>query len=805
MFSDEVAPIGWCDRKVAQLEFGTKGANLASLPRAWTAPFALIPQKIAEEVKQTGRLFRMPADLLQKFERLSSTGKLIVRSSVVDESIWDRGTYESVVIECEASNLQRKMSAAIKKVVNSTGNLRTAAIVQRYIDGEIRGEFGNLIRVSKTRDQWELSSISSNLLPHRQRLNSQRDEAPSETRQLLIRAGQLPLRLFGSIGAWLNNVHLGTDSSRLTLEWVIKEGKLFLVQLDEEDEDLTGTNPFQIRIPRTKPPPPQDGTYLKSADQKAIAKWDKLKVLDDLWEAGSRHKPTLFYCPFERLNDSTDKTQRAGLRKEFADFVGPNGIVVRTSGLAEREKVPNLPRTEGLTPSKAVNWCYKHVDALARAGHDIKQFSFVIHRFMAARASAWVRADHQNQMVEIHSLWGLPDALQSCPYDIWEVHIPTETTTDYPEYKSDMLIPIEDGSWVHKRVKNELARNNCITRAQALDLANRSFRISERLGRACHIMWFVGCIDHEDDEFNIPWYWTEAHPTAPNPDRSNYRVFEIYDRSSLSEFSKSEKSRNRVALALKPNDLSLMRDNDFLKALARMASDANVPIILSGSTLAHAYYQLTRGGATVVATSEKNHLRKRKVSNFGKLIRDKIPEKIAKRQEQELTQQVPPSVKLGYLIGKLVEEAIEVRESKNREAKIGEMADLFEIIRTIAQNENIDFREISTAADKKIEQAGGFKKGLVLLQTSIPARGAIALPTEGQALDVLATKTDASTVEIPFSMFGFMKLDRPHAITFEELGVTLLIRLINDRIEVEVVRGREQFDLPLDETKLSPE
>jgi hypothetical protein len=67
-----------------------------------------------------------------------------------------------------------------------------------------RGEFGNLLRVSKTRDHWELSSNASGATS-RVRFNTQRDEAANSRSPLELKRGVPRERLFGSIAAWLNN------------------------------------------------------------------------------------------------------------------------------------------------------------------------------------------------------------------------------------------------------------------------------------------------------------------------------------------------------------------------------------------------------------------------------------------------------------------------------------------------------------------------------------------------------------------------------------------------------------------------
>jgi hypothetical protein len=46
------------------------------------------------------------------------------------------------------------------------------------------------------------------------------------------------------------------------------------------------------------------------------------------------------------------------LEADFRQLIGPNNIVVRTSVRAGAEKLPNLRRTEGLSPCEAAKWCH---------------------------------------------------------------------------------------------------------------------------------------------------------------------------------------------------------------------------------------------------------------------------------------------------------------------------------------------------------------------------------------------------------------------------------------------------------------
>ena len=417
-------------------------------------------------------------------------------------------------------------------MINSVQGRSVGFVIQRYVKPKYRGEFGNLYRISKTRDHWEISTLYQDGSTGRQRVNSQRDRAADPETTLGARRGVSRERVFGEIGAWLNRELLSGIKQRMNCEWIDDQRGLYLVQIDGEDEDVRGVNPSQLRVCHIAQCDAHSGTYLKHANNRIVPEWDKLRVLNELWEPAETDKPSLFVLKLSEITGRGGVDQRAALEADFRHVLGESDIVVRTSIRAGMEKIPNLPRSEGLSPEAAADWCVRTADQLT-GEHEASSMAFIVHRFVEARASAWVRADPNDPMVEIHALWGLPDALQFCPYDIWEVHVPTGVATDYPEYKSDMLMSQPDGSWRHGRVKNELARHNCISAKEAKELAARSALIARRLGRSCHIMWFVGCVAADGRTFSLPWYWTHAHRTEANHDRTNYKIITVSNEGSL--------------------------------------------------------------------------------------------------------------------------------------------------------------------------------------------------------------------------------------------------------------------------------
>jgi predicted house-cleaning noncanonical NTP pyrophosphatase (MazG superfamily) len=800
IFSEDVAPVEWSETEPIKLAFGPKAASLAALPRQWTPPFALVSASVFDGSNQNGpALLALGANFVSRFRDLGKiTGSILVRSSVVGETIWDRGRYKSVKLALSSHDFEAALSDAVTKVLSSAPDKRIGLVIQTYVGPRARGEFGNLLRVSKTRDHWELSSESSGAIS-RIRFNAQRDEAANAHSPLQVMPGVSRARLFGSIAAWLNSYLLRGRSQRINCEWIADHRHVYLVQVDQEDDDCLGVNPFQVRVAPVHQPAARRGTFLVPAEGQALQEWDKLCVLNELWEPTASHKPTLFYIPISQLPLSDDIAGLSQLEADFRELIGPDNIVVRTSVPAGTEKLPNLKRTEGATPSEAVKWCIMARDEFFHEHGAGARFAFIAHRFMPARASAWVRAEPGNPTVEIHSLWGLPDALQYCPYDIWEIHLPTDVATEYPDYKSHMLIAREDGGWEYVRVKNEFGRSLSIGRREAMDLATRTAIIADRLGKPCHVMWFVGCVDQCAAQFSVPWYWTEAHEAERNLDRSNYQVFLISNEKDLEIFRNRSGSRSRLALELMPTDRDLMRDIKFISAVGKAAKELGVPVILAGSTLAHAYFALMRERCTVVARGEKEHSRVRRNMSFGKIVRDKIPGRIADRKEAEITRKSHGIVKKCFLTSKLLEEALEVRNSQTADEKRIELADLYEVLRALAQAEGITIDEVVAAADQKKAKAGGFDEGLVLLQTGILGRNRGGMyDAEKLLTQLLARKLSGNAYELPFTFFGFMEMDQPRSLAFEDLGIRLDVTLKSDRIELRASREAEQLELPLD-------
>jgi hypothetical protein len=183
IFSDDAPRVDWSEVRQLESTYGRKGGSSLAIPCAWTPAFALIPATQVHQANKTDNFTTVLGDdFIERIRGLSDPErKLILRSSVVGESIWDRGTYRSVVIDCEPDTFLNKFIKATSQVITSAKGGPISLMVQRFLQPTSRGEFGNLLCISKTRDHRELSSVDQSGSATKIRLNSQRDQAASPT------------------------------------------------------------------------------------------------------------------------------------------------------------------------------------------------------------------------------------------------------------------------------------------------------------------------------------------------------------------------------------------------------------------------------------------------------------------------------------------------------------------------------------------------------------------------------------------------------------------------------------------------
>lgn len=169
-------------------------------------------------------------------------------------------------------------------------------------------------------------------------------------------------------------------------------------------------------------------------------------------------------------------------------------------------------------------------------------------------------------------------------------------------------------------------------------------------------------------------------------------------------------------------ELALFRDDrHFLSEVIRLALRDDCPVQLAGSTLAHAHYQLEKAGVAVVPADGPARSRARGRRNFAKLVRDDMPAQIAGRGELVVQSRLPRSEMRRALAAKLLEETQELLAATDPDDVKGELADLLEVVRAMADVTGVGWPEVESAAGEKRERRGGFDDGTVLVGTEWPA------------------------------------------------------------------------------------
>ena len=102
---------------------------------------------------------------------------------------------------------------------------------------------------------------------------------------------------------------------------------------------------------------------------------------------------------------------------------------------------------------------------------------------------------------------------------------------------------------------------------------------------------------------------------------------------------------------------------------------------------------------------------------FQKLVRDFIPEKIEKNGEIAVTRILEDSEFRKELYQKLLEEANEVIHANTKDERLMELADVFEVLRVIAELEGSNIEEVEEKAKAKRLKRGGFDKRIFLEKT----------------------------------------------------------------------------------------
>ena len=179
-------------------------------------------------------------------------------------------------------------------------------------------------------------------------------------------------------------------------------------------------------------------------------------------------------------------------------------------------------------------------------------------------------------------------------------------------------------------------------------------------------------------------------------------------------------------------------------------------------------------------------------------MRDEIPEHIERHGETTVLAKISKHESRPALIVKLFEEANELLRASNPMEVEAELADLLEVVRSLASATGVSWEDVQATSDRKRTQRGGFDRGVVLMQTAWPKSGTQTerLPEEIPLKSLSQVKESKYGVDLNFA--SLLAKGASSTFTMQE-GGSFKISLTATGLRIEKVEAEvlaEQLIFP---------
>lgn len=721
---------------------GGKAYGLTCIPPQWTLPFVVIEEQLyidwkgAEDLHKRSVIRSWKSSILQACSKanIPTTSNIIIRSSGIIEGLSDRGEYYS------EHGSQNDLEAMIEKcfsLFSSEKNLedkKICLIIQQY--ASILSENGHLSNERRCVEEARDWHVEYSTFKSTEKINIRNWRKKIHLDDAVV----LPLQCncFPNIIVSLKfpAAFAHEKNTRIHFEWVWDGQCVYIVQADIEQVN-TGINPRKIANTANDNFLHFSPKHLQPISETHSSKYSKIS---NVFLYNSIGLPT---TKFYILNDHDTldliaRDKMPSLLIEDLTFLVRESLVIRmdveTNELSIRQMLPRTNEVRNI--DDAISWLREQCQNTEILAYNP---AFIFHNFVPAYASAFVYAAPEQRKVIINALWGLPEGLYYNSYDTYIVDtghrdLSKITQNNYTFFKTDtnkrfkryFVAPDEKGSWgTHMLIKPYDWKETLNDSKTIHTIAHQTRMIADREQHPVSVMWLVGVDKSISSTNTLPWYH-EHYDLSKIKHGSQFRKKTIFDKDFVirtsEDFKRLESEVNKESsfvrcIRIEPHDDKLLRDKHTLKKIGEIATKIDATILLEGSTLSHAYYQLMQTKARVEAipfTYTQTRI------EYYKLVRDKIPEKISEGGEKVRKSKFSGNDLLRLLKDKLVEESFEVLDAHTREQILEELADVNEVMDTILSNIQSDRRELAARQKKKAEKAGRFENGLVLLETDNP-------------------------------------------------------------------------------------
>ncbi len=808
-------------------EPGGKLTGLLDLPKEWVPDFFSLSSELHRRYSLATSSFSSLHDLLDNTEtaeiefQLARFGvplennSLIVRSNAEHEGLDERGLLKSFRCEGTLDGVLAAANAVFQAATEATSENAIGLIVQVYRPPVSSGFLSNQRRVAEELRRWicEMSPSKDSTAETTPKVFPLRVERhrPASTNALRCETRRILLEHLRGVARYFYD-----GKARRHLEWVWDGERLWIVQNDEAIEKV-GCSPEPPSL-KTSAPSRSPKLHVFSLFKANRSAWQKLQCVSTFKSAGL---PTtsLFTLKGRGNIDALAKGRTPkGLMSDLKELTA-FPLVIRTD---IRGKTTLFAKhTTGLTNAdRALDFLRRASRDLVSSGVHADRICFIAHRFIPAVASAFSLATPRSLRVRIDALWGLPDGLEFCPHDSFEIEKRTGARlATHIRYKPTFLAALPSEEWSVEQLAPPWDWKPALDSSSLRDIARASARLADKLGKPVITMWFAGIPPNSGHPKLLPWRSlpgdapTQIGSAVGSHFRS--RPFLVKNKQDLASLEKTPPQASSIVL--RPDGPHL-RDESFLKHLGNAVKKQGLRIDLEGSPLSHAFYILQRTGAQVACVDPINP--KSVTQKFAKLVRDRIPVQIRRRGERAETLTLPNEELLDVLKTKVVEESLEVLGADSVVALRAEMADVYEVLRALCRAIKQPTKTLEKDAARKRRKLGGFGSGIVLVETEdtplVAVRGEsdlfernrsnIANSNKSVVVAGRLPKTQQDRLIVPLIPAVPNRLRGPIRIYLRQLALTLKISYKEKAVEIIFERENRYIDaaqltLPLDTAK----
>jgi len=534
------------------------------------------------------------------------------------------------------------------------------------------------------------------------------------------------------ISSWATNKQL-----RLHFEWVWDRKCLYIVQADQENENI-GSDPTSITEIQA-----EDHTNklqcLVPINNELAKKFPKINNVLVYRNLELPIAPLYILNNQKIIQDLANGIIQDALKRDIKILI-QSPLIIRIDINSENKPIRQmLSRQEHRDFHSALRWIQEKArNMLNDTNIQNLEIAFIFHNFIPSISSAFAYCKPGTRNVHVETLWGLPEGLYYYSHDKYIVDTKSYDRDDIksfekfsiegkPLYKPFFIKANNKGEWKTERVappydwKASIKEENWIKQ-----IALYSRKITEEVGKSLSIMWFVDVPETVCSSKIFPWHH-EPFDLHENPRNKINRKKTPFDQTliikTLSDLEllqkETEKGNTKIKkIHIQPMDEKLLRDKDILQKIGTLSKSINAFILLEGSMLTHAYYQLQQTGAVVETIN--NYENFEQIQEFNKLVRDKIPEKIENGGEIVQLAQLEKTSIIRALKDKLIEESFEVLDAEDEDSTLTELADIYEVIDGLLYHMGVDKQQLLQKQKHKAQKVGSFLDGKVLLETKNP-------------------------------------------------------------------------------------